>query len=195
MPERSTATQLLAQLATTLSERSIGYVIIGGQAVLLHGEPRFTDDIDVTVLVPPYEPEPIHQICHELGLTPKFEGAQEFARLSLVLPCRHAQSGFGVDIAFADSPYERLVIDRAERHEVAGVPVMFVGVEDLLVQKLIAFRPQDRLDILSILNRQANVDLGHIRHWLRQFEQVIEDPLLERLEEMLAQQRRRLGDA
>ncbi len=40
---------LLAKLARALDAARIPYMVIGGQAVLLHGEPRLTRDIDVTV--------------------------------------------------------------------------------------------------------------------------------------------------
>jgi hypothetical protein len=41
--------QLLEKIALGLEERSIPYMIIGGQAVLLYGEPRLTKDIDITL--------------------------------------------------------------------------------------------------------------------------------------------------
>jgi hypothetical protein len=40
---------ILAKIAKELTGRSVRYMIIGGQAVLLYGEPRLTKDIDVTL--------------------------------------------------------------------------------------------------------------------------------------------------
>jgi hypothetical protein len=40
---------LLERLAQSLDRRSVPYMIIGGQAVLLYAEPRLTRDIDVTL--------------------------------------------------------------------------------------------------------------------------------------------------
>ena len=40
--------QLLETIALSLEKRGIPYMVIGGQAVLLYGEPRLTRDIDVT---------------------------------------------------------------------------------------------------------------------------------------------------
>ena len=37
--------EILSKLALTLDKSSIPYMIIGGQAVLLYGEPRLTRDI------------------------------------------------------------------------------------------------------------------------------------------------------
>lgn len=44
---------LLQQIARGLDSRGIPYMLIGGQAVLLYGEPRLTRDVDVTL--PPWK--------------------------------------------------------------------------------------------------------------------------------------------
>ena len=41
--------ELLGKIGRELDSRGIPYMIIGGQAVLLYGEPRLTRDIDVTL--------------------------------------------------------------------------------------------------------------------------------------------------
>jgi hypothetical protein len=41
--------ELLARLASHLSRHNLPYMVTGGQAVLLYGEPRLTKDIDVTL--------------------------------------------------------------------------------------------------------------------------------------------------
>ena len=44
---------LLKAIAQSLDRRGIPYMVIGGQAVLLYGEPRQTRDIDVTMGIGP----------------------------------------------------------------------------------------------------------------------------------------------
>ena len=39
---------LLVKITRSLTLKKIPHVVIGGQAVLIHGEPRLTRDIDVT---------------------------------------------------------------------------------------------------------------------------------------------------
>ena len=45
--------ELSARLTRALQGARLPFMVIGGQAVLLHGEPRLTHDIDVTVAVGP----------------------------------------------------------------------------------------------------------------------------------------------
>jgi len=40
---------ILARVARALTGGQIPFMVIGGQAVLVHGEPRLTQDIDLTV--------------------------------------------------------------------------------------------------------------------------------------------------
>ena len=40
---------LLERIGGTIERAGIPYMVIGGQAVLLYGEPRLTQDIDITL--------------------------------------------------------------------------------------------------------------------------------------------------
>ncbi len=194
MPEPSTPDELLISLARALNHANIGYVVVGGQAVIRHGEPRHTQDIDITVIVPPYEPEAVLRLAARLHLQPRVDDPESLIRRAMLLPLHHAPSDYDVDIAFGDSEYQRLTVERADRQVVEGVEVVIASVEDLLIQKLIAYRGRDQDDVIGLLHRHPNADLMDVRHWLKQFEAVLEEPLVERLDEMLAQQRRLLGE-
>jgi len=41
--------ELITKIGDALNSKSIPYMIIGGQAVLIYGEPRLTRDIDITL--------------------------------------------------------------------------------------------------------------------------------------------------
>ncbi|MCS7312955.1 MAG: hypothetical protein NZ742_08605 [Acidobacteria bacterium] len=41
--------ELLERIAQVLETADLPYMVIGGQAVLLYGEPRLTQDIDITL--------------------------------------------------------------------------------------------------------------------------------------------------
>ena len=61
---------ILASMAKRLDEASIPYMVIGGQAVLLHGEPRLTRDIDVTLGLPPEDLPRVLALLPGMDLTP-----------------------------------------------------------------------------------------------------------------------------
>ena len=49
MPRRPASAELLADLAAVLRRRRVRWYLFGAQAVVVHGRPRLTDDVDVTV--------------------------------------------------------------------------------------------------------------------------------------------------
>ena len=81
-------------------------MIIGGQAVLLHGEPRLTQDIDITLGVGPTHLPNILAVCEELDLEPLPADPQDFVRSTFVLPAADGETGIRVDLIFSTTKYE-----------------------------------------------------------------------------------------
>lgn len=143
-----------AEVDRVLREVRIAYCIIGGLAVYRWGEPRFTNDVDFSVLCPAGEMDVVLATL-SAGLLPRFTDSEAFARESYVYLAR-SREGFPVDIALGSSGYERRCIDRATATEFApGIPLITCGAEDLVVQKMFAARPSDLVDVAGILVRQA----------------------------------------
>ena len=65
--------------------------------------------------------------------------------------------GDRIDLLFATVDYLRGALDRS----VDGV----LAVEDVIVQKLIAWRPRDRDDVASILDAGHQIDEDYISRW------------------------------
>lgn len=145
-------------------------MLIGGQAVLLHGRPRLTDDIDITLGVDPGALAAMLAACAALDLAPLPSDPEEFVRETFVLPAAHGATRQRVDFIFSSTPYERQAIDRAVSVDVGGAAVPFASAEDLLIHKLFAGRARDVEDAESIVRRQAGtLDWDYVEHWARQF--------------------------
>ena len=43
--------KIISSLGVSLNKHNLPYMIVGGQAVLLYGEPRLTRDIDIALCV------------------------------------------------------------------------------------------------------------------------------------------------
>lgn len=145
-------------------------MLIGGQAVLLHGRPRLTDDIDVTLGVDPSRLPDVRAVCDGLSLQPLPDDVEKFVRQTFVLPVRHHDSALRVDFVFSSTPYERQAIARAIRITLAGVAVPFATAEDLIIHKLFAGRALDWEDALSVARRRADkLDWPYVERWAREF--------------------------
>lgn len=60
--------RLLARLSAGLESAGLDFMLIGGQAVLLHGEPRLTQDIDITLGVGPDGLDKVLTACETMEL-------------------------------------------------------------------------------------------------------------------------------
>jgi len=73
-----TLNKTLARLSSDLEERGIDYMVIGAVALLAHGYPRFTEDIDLVMTAEGLEK--FHEELIGLGYTPAFPGARKRLR-------------------------------------------------------------------------------------------------------------------
>jgi hypothetical protein len=161
---------LLAGVARELKAERIPCMVIGGQAVLLHGAPRVTEDIDLTLAAGPDRAGDVVNLCGRMGLTPLPADVERFVAETFVLPARHALTGFRVDFIFSTTAYERSAIERARPVDIAGQAVPFATAEDLIVHKLFAARPRDIEDAQGVVRRSgAALDWTYIERWALDF--------------------------
>jgi len=73
-----TLNKTLARLSSDLEERGIDYMVIGAVALLAHGYPRFTEDIDLVMTAEGLQK--FHEELVGLGYAPAFPGARKRLR-------------------------------------------------------------------------------------------------------------------
>lgn len=143
--------ETLADALAWLGREGCPGAVIGGLAVALRGQPRMTVDVDVMIAA---------DVNHALGLVagleqspfePLFTGVDEVVRRAFILPLRHRRTKVRLDVAIGMSGFEQRALERAQLVTVGGLEVPVVAVEDLLVMKALAGRPQDEQDILGIV--------------------------------------------
>ena len=169
---------LLAKLARVLDGARIPYMVIGGQAVLVHGEPRLTRDIDITLGVDATELQKVLIAATAASLTPSVSDPEAFVRTTNVLPLSDSPTGLRVDLIFSFTPYESEAIRRAIAVTFDGVPVRFASAEDLIIHKLVAGRPRDIEDVAGILARKPSLDDLYLDGWLASFHEIVNRDLV-----------------
>ena len=173
----------LVELAKALDQVNIPYMIIGGQAVLIYGEPRLTRDIDITLGITPDNLSQVLDVASKVDLQVLVKDPEDFVNRTWVLPTLHPSSGLRVDFIFSWTPYEKQALERARTFKIEGYPIRFASPEDVIIHKILAGRPRDLEDARSILRKQK-VDIDYIHHWLEAFEKALDQPLLQRFEQI-----------
>lgn len=142
------------EVQTVIQDEGFEFCFIGGLALQRWGEPRFTQDVDLTVLCPfGDEIETSRRIA--TVLEPRSDGAIEFSSESRVFLAR-AENGVPVDIAYGAIDYEKRCVQRASVFDFGeAVRLKTCSAEDLLITKAFADRSRDWADIEGILLRQG----------------------------------------
>ena len=134
------------EFAVSLNENEVRYMVVGGYAVAFHGHPRYTKDLDVWVEREPGNVARLLSALREFGFGSLGLSAEDFLE-----PDQIIQLGFppnridlltdleGVDFGQA---YAGIVAANVE-----GIPVYFIGLEDLKRNKRAVGRHQDLADL------------------------------------------------
>ncbi len=153
-------------------------MVMGGQAVLLYGEPRLTRDIDIALGIGVEGLSNVKKIIRTMGLKILVKNDKDFVAKTMVLPVLDRESGIRIDFTFSYLPYERQAIERAKDIKLGRTSVRFSSLEDLVIHKVIAGRARDLDDIRSILLKNPKYDSRYIEKWLAEFDQSLGEHFL-----------------
>lgn len=150
----------LLRIFQALNDNNARYLVVGGVAVVLHGYPRFTADLDLVLALEPENAARALEALGRLGFRPrapvslsafaesaqrqgwiKEKGLTVFSLWNPSMPLTEVdlfvEEPFPFDEAFA----------RGFRVEVDGIRVFVASIDDLIELKRRAGRPKDIEDI------------------------------------------------
>ena len=164
----------LHEISAFLGDRSIPFAVVGGIAVTVRGEPRFTADVDVVVDVDVHTAVEIIDALRESGFDPLVEDPEELVRTSFLLPLLCRESGVPIDLALGLSGFERQLVERAPIETLRELEIPVATAEDLVIMKLLAGRPRDLDDARRIVARQADhMDWHYVQKVARQLGEAV----------------------
>jgi predicted nucleotidyltransferase len=167
--------EALASLARLLEQHQLDYMVIGGLANAVWGEPRATLDIDVTITA-----ETSDTLRVVAALESEFRvltsDPESFVEETRVLPLE-SRSGVRVDLIFGLLPFEREAVARARPVEVAGGKIRFCTPEDLILLKIISRRERDLADVQGIVRRRFRaLDLDYLEPRIEELSTLLTRP-------------------
>lgn len=161
----------IESLFEALTQRDVRYVVVGGVAVLLHGHPRLTADVDLAIDL---EPEPLAhtmQVLTELGFEPQLPASVEqfmdptiraewISQRNMTVFSLHSRSNslLTADI-FAENPIAFADLWRdAVQIALSATTVRVASISHLIEMKLLAGRPKDLEDIAHLRDIENHHD-------------------------------------
>lgn len=167
----------LSDLEKLMQSCSCPWMIIGGVAVSLLAEPRFTADVDVVILIEDVHFDRMFKSLEEYGFEPRLPKALEFARQNRVLLLKHIQSGISLDVSLGALPFEQEALKRSRPHKVGKITLRLPTIEDLIIFKSVAHRSKDLWDIQELISLSGRrLDRKYITKYLNEFAEVLDRP-------------------
>jgi hypothetical protein len=167
---------VLRALVEALRSAGLRWYIFGAQAVLVHGLPQLTADLDVTIDPADRGNLDILAVLDGVSIRPRTSTFDDLLEQARLLPLVHAPTGMAVDVVLAGEGIEQDFLTRAVHVDLSGVVVPVLSVEDLIATKVVAGRRKDRQDILGILQQGRTVDLPRLRATLAAFDAGLDGP-------------------
>ncbi len=176
MSELPTLARAAAEILAFLDSRGRQACVIGGVAVARWGEPRTTQDVDLTVRTEFGTEEAVledllSRFPSRIAEPRRFAVQNRIVLLTL-------SGGINADVSFASFPFELEAVERSSLWSISSELVLRTcSAEDLIVYKLVAARPGDIQDVIRVVQRQGlRLDIERIRYWGGQFAELKEDP-------------------
>ena len=163
----------LEQIFSALEQSGARYLVVGGVAVVLHGHPRFTADLDLVLAMDSANLRRALDALSQLGYRPRAPvSSDEFLdpatrkrwieekHMTVLSFSSPAIPTTEVDL-FASEPFPfEAAYQRALRADLQGIVVTVASLPDLIALKRSAGRPQDLEDveILEAIERELDRD-------------------------------------
>jgi hypothetical protein len=158
-----------------LEKANIAYMVFGGIANSIYGNPRQTLDIDIKFSLgskgqmKPFleELEKVAKIIPEDPLT--------FVEQTNVIPAEI--DGVRIDLVVAELPFELEAIRRSRYVEFSGGRIKVCLPEDLIIQKAVSTREKDWMDIQQIIeNQRHKMDWDYLFKHCKELSSFLDDP-------------------
>lgn len=116
------------------------YLIVGAHALAAHGRPRATQDLDVWVAPTRANAQRVGFALREFGFPALARAWRRFANANCVAQLGHPP--LQIDVLTSITAWRRRI-----EIEVDGVPIYFLGEDDLRLNKASTGRAKDALDL------------------------------------------------
>jgi hypothetical protein len=149
-------------ILSQLHDHHVDFVIVGGVAAALHGNPRVTFDLDIVPSLAPDSWMAAVDLLWSLGARPRIpeplerirdvEQVQQWQREKgmLALNFRSPDGSTEVDLLVSESAQIDGLRQRAVKIVLDGRTFFVASIDDLIMMKQQAGRPQDLLDIAQL---------------------------------------------
>lgn len=158
-----TMREILALVCGYLNKQRIGYVLVGGIAVSIHGIPRSTIDADLILSLEEKALPGMILFLKKNGFRASLEDAREAFADGSHFSAEDTLSHLRLDIKGICNEMDRNAYERRIRFRFNGVGMMIESPEDLIAAKLHFGSEQDQRDAEGVfISKSGKLDLEYL---------------------------------
>lgn len=137
-------------IALCLSQK-VELLLVGGYALAFHGAPRFTEDIDLMILVSPQNADRLTKVLNDFGFGNAGISRDDFLEVDQVIQLGRAPNRIDLLTGISGVTWEQAWESRSTVN-LDGLEIPLIGKEELIANKEATGRPQDIADVARLRN-------------------------------------------
>jgi len=162
------------KIVNFLNKEKQEYIIMGGIAAGVLGEPRVTGDVDIDIQLDKDDISDFLNKAKKAGFRFDKKKCSKRARKTSVFQINYGD--FHIDFIIASIDLERETFKRKKIVRLYNTKAFFPTPEDLILLKIIPGRPQDILDAEKIIIRhKKKLDINYLEKWAQRLSDEAED--------------------
>lgn len=134
------------ELLKLFNKNRVRYCIVGAFAVAFYARPRYTKDIDILVDPEIENGRRIVKALNEFGFESLRLSARDFSKKSKIIQLGYEPLRMDIITSLAGSPFKRVWKNKTIG-KYGRVKVFFIGINELIRNKKISKRKQDKVDL------------------------------------------------
>lgn len=132
-----------------LVKHEVTFMIIGGYALAVHQRPRFTGDLDIWIAGNSENAQKTVQAINEFGFESLKLSPKDFLSKDYFIQMGYEPVRIDVTANISGVSFEESYPNRKEV-EIQGVLIPFIGINELIKNKLASGRDQDIVDVKKL---------------------------------------------
>jgi hypothetical protein len=141
-------------LFAALSAQGADFLVVGGHAVMLYTQPRYTKDLDVWVRPTRENAEKVFRALADFGAPLTGVQIDDFATPGTIFQIGVAPNRIDVLTSLEGLEFDSAWSSRT-KSTYGGVPIGVLSADDLITNKRAVARPQDLLDVDALTRARA----------------------------------------
>jgi hypothetical protein len=139
------------ELFKLFNKHRVRYCIIGSYAVAFYARPRYTKDIDILIEAGVDNSRRVVLALNEFGFESLALSAADFRKKGNIIQLGYEPVRVDILTSLKGCGFARAWKNK-ETARYGQENVWFIGLEDLIRLKIMSNRPQDKADLVSLLN-------------------------------------------